>query len=145
MRRGLGSILSRLPVWMSTRLAPESVPSRTYPLRGLCVWAQCRRGRIRVRPPDLTVDEKDTVWPGLHRFQGPETKDKGYGVAWWDPRALMLNVPQSFGIRQEELLQDGAEIVNGVADRVRAELLRNMKLADLLRPSSTKVPVQKAS
>jgi NAD(P)-dependent dehydrogenase (short-subunit alcohol dehydrogenase family) len=41
--------------------------------------------------------------------------------------------------------QDGAEIVNGVADRVRAELLRNMKLADLLRPSSTKVPVQKAS
>jgi hypothetical protein len=57
----------------------------------------------------------------------------------------MLNVPQSFGIRQEELLQDGAEIVNGVADRVRAELLRNMKLADLLRPSSTKVPVQKAS
>ena len=26
--------------------------------------------------------------------------------------------------------QDGAEIVNGVADRVRAELLRNMKLAD---------------
>jgi len=59
--------------------------------------------------------------------------------------ALMLNVPQSFGIRQEELLQDGAEIVNGVADRVRAELLRNMKLADLLRPSSTKVPVQKAS
>ena len=30
--------------------------------------------------------------------------------------------------------QDGAEIVNGVADRVRAELLRNMQLADLLRP-----------
>jgi hypothetical protein len=39
----------------------------------------------------------------------------------------------------------GAEIVNGVADRVRAELLRNMKLADLLRPSSTKIPAQKAS
>jgi hypothetical protein len=31
--------------------------------------------------------------------------------------------------------QDGAEIVNGVADRVRAELLRNMGLADLLRPA----------
>jgi NAD(P)-dependent dehydrogenase (short-subunit alcohol dehydrogenase family) len=41
--------------------------------------------------------------------------------------------------------QDGAEIVNGVADRVRAELLRSMKLADLLRPSSTKVPARKAS
>jgi len=41
--------------------------------------------------------------------------------------------------------QDGAEIVNGVADRVRAELLRNMQLADLLRPSSTEVQAKKAS
>jgi hypothetical protein len=40
---------------------------------------------------------------------------------------------------------DGAEIVNDVADLVRAELLRNIKLADLLRPSSTKIPAQKAS
>ena len=32
---------------------------------------------------------------------------------------------------------DGAEVVDGVADRVRAELLRNMGLGDLLRPSST--------
>ena len=61
---------------------------------------------VLVRPPDLTVDEKDTVWPGLHRFEEPETKDKDYGVAWWDPRALTLNVPQSFGIRQEELLKE---------------------------------------
>jgi NAD(P)-dependent dehydrogenase (short-subunit alcohol dehydrogenase family) len=30
--------------------------------------------------------------------------------------------------------QDGAEVVNGVADRVRAELLRRIGLADLLRP-----------
>lgn len=30
---------------------------------------------------------------------------------------------------------DGAAVVNGVADRVRAELLRNMGLADLLKPS----------
>ena len=30
---------------------------------------------------------------------------------------------------------DGAQIVNGVADRVRRELLRNMGLLDLLRPS----------
>jgi len=41
--------------------------------------------------------------------------------------------------------QDGAEIVNGVADRVRAELLRNMGLADLLTPSSTKVAAKQAS
>jgi NAD(P)-dependent dehydrogenase (short-subunit alcohol dehydrogenase family) len=31
---------------------------------------------------------------------------------------------------------DGAEVVNAVADRVRAELLRNMGLADLLHPTS---------
>ena len=31
--------------------------------------------------------------------------------------------------------QDGAEIVNGVADRVRAELLRRIGLQDVLRPS----------
>src|SRR5216683_7451614 len=30
--------------------------------------------------------------------------------------------------------QDGAEVVNGVADRVRAELLRRIGLADLLKP-----------
>jgi hypothetical protein len=34
---------------------------------------------------------------------------------------------------------DGAEIVNGVADRVRAELLRHMGLADLLKPAVQRV------
>jgi NAD(P)-dependent dehydrogenase (short-subunit alcohol dehydrogenase family) len=33
--------------------------------------------------------------------------------------------------------QDGAEIVNGVADRVRRELLRNIGLEDLLRPAAS--------
>jgi ATP-dependent exoDNAse (exonuclease V) beta subunit len=64
---------------------------------------------VLVRPPDLTVDEKDTVWPGLHPFQEPGTKDNSYGVVWWDPRALTLNVPQSFGIRQEELLKESGD------------------------------------
>lgn len=31
---------------------------------------------------------------------------------------------------------DGAEVINGVADRVRTELLRNMGLGDLLHPTS---------
>lgn len=61
---------------------------------------------VLTRPPDFNADEKDTVWPGLHRFENPGTKDKGYAVAWWDPRALTLNVPQSFGIRQEEMLKE---------------------------------------
>lgn len=66
---------------------------------------QFGKDSVLVRPPDLTVDEKDTVWPGLHRFGELATKNKGYRVVWWDPRALTLNVPQSFGIRQEELLK----------------------------------------
>lgn len=33
--------------------------------------------------------------------------------------------------------QDGAEIVNGVADRVRAELFRRIGLEDLLKPANT--------
>jgi NAD(P)-dependent dehydrogenase (short-subunit alcohol dehydrogenase family) len=32
--------------------------------------------------------------------------------------------------------QDGAEVVDGVADRVRAELLRRIGLADLLHPTA---------
>jgi hypothetical protein len=32
--------------------------------------------------------------------------------------------------------QDGAEVVNAVADRVRAELLRRISLDDLLHPSA---------
>jgi ATP-dependent helicase/nuclease subunit A len=61
---------------------------------------------VLMRPPDLVVDEKDTVSPGLHWFAGQGDKDRGYGVVWWDPRALTLNVSQSFGIRQEELLKE---------------------------------------
>jgi hypothetical protein len=64
-------------------------------------------------------------------------------------KAIVKVVDMPFGTRPFRVhidpAHDGAEIVNGVADRVRAELLRNMKLADLLRPSSTKIPVQKAS
>jgi ATP-dependent helicase/nuclease subunit A len=67
---------------------------------------QFGKDSVLVRPPDLTVDEKDTVWPGLHRFQKPGVRESDYEVAWWDPRALILNVPQSFGIRQEELLKE---------------------------------------
>jgi ATP-dependent exoDNAse (exonuclease V) beta subunit len=62
---------------------------------------------VLIRPPDLTVDEGDTVCPGLHWFEEQNTASR-YGVTWWDPRALTLGVPQSFGIRQEELLKESA-------------------------------------
>ncbi len=64
-------------------------------------------------------------------------------------KAIVKVVDMPFGTRpfraHIDPANDGAEMVNGVADRVRAELLRNMKLADLLRPSSTQVPAQQAS
>jgi NAD(P)-dependent dehydrogenase (short-subunit alcohol dehydrogenase family) len=64
-------------------------------------------------------------------------------------KAIVKVVDMPFGTRPFRVhidpANDGAEIVNGVADRVRAELLRNMKLADLLRPSSTEALSQKAS
>jgi hypothetical protein len=64
-------------------------------------------------------------------------------------KAIVKIVDMPFGTRPFRVhldpAQDGAEMVNGVADRVPAELLRNMQLADLLRPSSTKVPTQNAS
>jgi NAD(P)-dependent dehydrogenase (short-subunit alcohol dehydrogenase family) len=64
-------------------------------------------------------------------------------------KAIVKVVDMPFGTRPLRVhidpANDGAEIVNGVADRVRADLLRNMKLADLLRPSTTRVPALKAS
>src|SRR5246500_5043120 len=55
--------------------------------------------------------------------------------------AIVKVVDMPFGMRPFRVhvdpANDGAEVVNGVADRVRAELLRNMGLGDLLRPSST--------
>jgi hypothetical protein len=64
-------------------------------------------------------------------------------------KAIVKIVDMPFGTRPFRVhidpAHDGAEIVNGVADRVRAELLWSMQLVDLLRPSPTKIPAQKAS
>lgn len=54
-------------------------------------------------------------------------------------RAIVALVGKPFGSRPFRVhvdpSQDGAEIVNGVADRVRAELLRRIGLGDLLKPA----------
>ena len=53
-------------------------------------------------------------------------------------KAIVRVVDLPFGKRPFRVhidpAQDGAEIVNGVADRVRAEMYRNISLADLLTP-----------
>jgi len=55
-------------------------------------------------------------------------------------KAIVKIVDMPFGKRPFRVhidpAQDGAEIVNAVADRVRAELLRNIGLADLLHPAN---------
>jgi hypothetical protein len=68
----------------------------------------------------------------------------------WDvARAIVNVVDMPFGTRRFRVhidpAHDGAEIVNGVADHVRADMLRNMGLADLLKPSSTEIAAKKAS
>jgi hypothetical protein len=78
-------------------------------------------------------------WPALRRTQ----------MCWTFAKAIVKFVDMPFGTRPFRVhidpAQDGAEIVNGVAEHVRTGMLRNMGLADLLRPSSTKIPAQKAS
>jgi NAD(P)-dependent dehydrogenase (short-subunit alcohol dehydrogenase family) len=77
----------------------------------------------------------------------PETALKG--LAMLEPedadpeevaRAIVRVVDTPFGKRPFRVhidpSSDGAEIVNGVADRVRAELLRRIGLEDVLKPAS---------
>jgi NAD(P)-dependent dehydrogenase (short-subunit alcohol dehydrogenase family) len=57
-------------------------------------------------------------------------------------KAIVEVVDMPFGTRPFRVhidpADDGAEVVNGVADRVRKESLKNMGLADLLKPSKAK-------
>jgi hypothetical protein len=53
-------------------------------------------------------------------------------------KAIVRVVDLPFGKRPLRVhidpAQDGAEVVNGVADRVRSEMYRNIGLSDLLSP-----------
>lgn len=79
-----------------------------------------------------TADIPDVALKGLASLE-PEDADAAT-VA--DAIAYVVDLP--FGKRPFRIhidpSQDGAEIVNGVADRVRAELLRRIGLADILAP-----------
>lgn len=79
-----------------------------------------------------TADIPDIAMKGLTALE-PADADAG-AVA----DAIVKVVDTPFGKRPFRVhidpSQDGAEIVNGVADRVRAELLRRIGLEDLLHP-----------
>jgi ATP-dependent exoDNAse (exonuclease V) beta subunit len=66
--------------------------------------------------PDRDTPGRGNVRPGLHVFD--ESLDNPYGVVWWDPRRLALDVQRVYGLRREDLIQDpGRETVE--ADRKR--------------------------
>jgi NAD(P)-dependent dehydrogenase (short-subunit alcohol dehydrogenase family) len=80
---------------------------------------------------------KDIPDVALKRLGALEPSDADAGEV---AEAIAKVVDMPFGKRPFRVhidpSQDGAEIVNGVADRVRAELLRRIGLADLLHPSA---------
>ncbi|WP_109124726.1 SDR family oxidoreductase [Dyella sp. C11] len=86
--------------------------------------------RIYAKGP--TRDFSEVAFKGLASLE-PEDADPE-DVA----RAIVAVVDAPFGKRPFRVhidpSQDGAEIVNGVADRVRAELLRRIGLEDILHP-----------
>jgi NAD(P)-dependent dehydrogenase (short-subunit alcohol dehydrogenase family) len=79
-----------------------------------------------------TADIPDVALKGLAALE-PADADAAAVAA-----AIVQVVGAPFGTRPFRVhvdpSQDGAEIVNGVADRVRAELLRRIGLEDVLRP-----------
>ena len=81
-----------------------------------------------------TGDIADIALKGLSALEPPDADASEVAEAI----ARVVDMP--FGKRPFRVhidpSQDGAEVVNGVADRVRAELLRRIGLADLLHPTA---------
>jgi NAD(P)-dependent dehydrogenase (short-subunit alcohol dehydrogenase family) len=88
--------------------------------------------RVEAYAQGPTRDLADTALKGLAALEPAEADPSAVAQAIVD----VVNTP--FGRRPFRVhidpSQDGAEIVNGVADRMRSELLRNIGLGDLLRP-----------
>jgi NAD(P)-dependent dehydrogenase (short-subunit alcohol dehydrogenase family) len=82
--------------------------------------------------PNATLGKE--IMDGLARTSPPDADVSAVA------EAVVRVVDLPFGKRPFRVhidpANDGAEVVNGVADRVRAELLRNIGLADLLKPAA---------
>lgn len=61
-----------------------------------------------LKRPDGDLPDETTVRPGAHGFGAGSS---AYSVVWWDPRTLELGKAPSFSIRQQELLEKGADDV----------------------------------
>jgi NAD(P)-dependent dehydrogenase (short-subunit alcohol dehydrogenase family) len=82
--------------------------------------------------PNATLEKE--IMDGLARTSPPDADVSAVA------EAVVRVVDLPFGKRPFRVhidpANDGAEVVNGVADRVRSELLRNIGLADLLKPAA---------
>jgi NAD(P)-dependent dehydrogenase (short-subunit alcohol dehydrogenase family) len=80
-----------------------------------------------------TADISEVALKGLAALEPTDANPQGVADA------IVKVVDMPFGRRPFRVhydpSDDGAEIVNGVADRVRAELLRRIGLADILKPT----------
>ena len=61
--------------------------------------------------PENDPARADTVCPGAHRLGSDEAP---YGVVWWDPATLDLDVEQRFGLRRDDLINK--DVPPGVID-----------------------------
>ena len=79
-----------------------------------------------------TADFGEVAFKGLASLEPPDADPQTVAAA------IVKVVDAPFGKRPFRIhidpSEDGAEIVNGVADRVRAELLRRIGLEDILKP-----------
>jgi ATP-dependent exoDNAse (exonuclease V) beta subunit len=92
------------------------------------------RDSVVERPADRAFDPEG-VRPGLHVFG-----EHDYGVVWWDPHKLELEVPAQYGIRQQHLLGKRTDEAVVGEDVARFEAWRAAREAAIeagSRPSMT--------
>jgi len=95
-------------------------------------WRFRHRARLKEYEPGPTAGLAREIMRGFELTAAPDADV--LNVA----KAIVKIVDMPFDTRPFRMhidpAEDGAEIVNGVAERVRAELLRNMGLEDILKP-----------
>jgi ATP-dependent exoDNAse (exonuclease V) beta subunit len=81
------------------------------------------------RPEDYAADEEASVRPGQHTPQAGE-----HTVVWWDPRTLRLDVDWNFGLRLDEILQEGPRSAESMSRYDAWKTARGAALANGQRP-----------
>jgi NAD(P)-dependent dehydrogenase (short-subunit alcohol dehydrogenase family) len=130
------SYASELARWNieSTIIVPGAFTSGTNHFANAGKPGDSDRAGEYASGPTATLGEE--IMQGFARTAAPDADVSDVA------NAIVKVVDTPFGKRPFRVhidpANDGAEVVNGVADRVRAELLRNMGLADLLHPAANR-------